>query len=1167
MTTGFSPKISGFSARGFVTDNIATTNSETHNKDHDFKPASKTINASIELTRNAKYIVSKLPATPLALKSLSDPNGLIDGNTSYGLLISNESIYTWNYNSVDGVPNTVQLPVIPSNNGFPPIALLVLPSAGSVEPGVISINSHTGHVRFYENISNASSIGLLKQHKGIDYLIKLYDKEFITFAEAIEPAGIIFTTSTGRLILLSFRDAAGKPHITTSEISGRKTSFFSSYLHPSKQIISIKAGPTVAQGERIVATITTGGNFQIWACARDGQSREIYQHEILDLLINHIKELYPAAQYGLEVLDFALLKDVKDADVFLVLTSFQTSDNESVYVLFTIKKEQEVLLIHSVYRLNTISEPYGERKPSLHVPSPGTTAFIVFENTVVLVEAIVKLEKQISNHRRKWEDIISFRSDISIIASSNDSETTIPAINLIAPKVGILRIESLNHVEEIDEQQTVSPVVKSHIEQAVFYGELVHQQEETNPIEFGLPENFNIEQSEIENDVLEVAEEILLSKSSYLPPRLSGLESHLELRKEKLEKLVEYASINFHNKIRNEVKISLIFTLEKITSALNLFKIITAYESNAKVVSIFDQTVKEFFSNNPELLLSGLDKLEIFLSKFLERLSKAKGLEDASAEIVKAAYSSILEVEKQYRYGLFNLSLDDISKDLPWFVHGQTYIYIDDIFQNYTNKYRDGQFSNQKSISSEITIGLAEILFYQLQQRILWYNSTSPKTREITDIINNDKAFYNAKSGIWTKTLVLFNAKTEALAISETYEDLKSLVEISDEDRENASSNDEELDRINLRFDHYFNKFGYPFAETLYNYYIHTSKYQALFFGFKQYNSYLQRFFAENDHGKISWIEDILNGDFSKASKVLLSVSNKNDESQSNRQLQLSIAKLSAIASIDESSIDHESQDILQDIQEELDLSEAQDAIWEQIKEFIRSDSDPLAQVDSIVKDLLNPIYKSSSIFKNSFERALSRLLSYKSLSINEIIDIFTLLNSSKTSTKLNGYYALKVLHLSNLSYLEKCINETLIWKRVILSDDWVRIFNNEENKSDEYIKELNEQTVLYQTLLNFFRDELYILNNDYSISLPDIKKLILPISQPDNLLEKYKFLSSTEVNELLEEIQTENQEILEIFTLTSEFDQWIKALIGTANENSGVKKVIINYNDLSIQN
>lgn len=1151
-SSSFTPR--GFTARGGLSGSRSPK--EAPKKTHHFT------NTSAELTGNSNYTVSKLSANPAALQnpSASTLNGVVNETTSHALLISDQAVYVWKYNSSDAIPTTTQLPVTPGNNGFPPLALLISPSAGSTEPGVVVINSHSGHIRYYENIESASAIGLLHQRKGLETQLKLADREYCTLAESIEPAGVLVSTSTGRVILISLRDSAGKAAITTSEIVRRQASFFSSAVAPHRQMAAIKSGSVVGQGERIAATITRGGYFQVRSCARDGQSKVGFEQDLAEILIEHIQ--YDPKYAGvdlakkLEIVDMALLPHF-DQDVFLLLAALEVSPTQTYYIQFVIRREQSQFLLFSAYRIRTYTKPF-EKTPQLYVPAPGSTAFIVFENAVVLAQLPTVLDHEMNNRLKKWEDIITFRSDVSIIGCGPEGLKTIdgeivqyPSVHVMIPQVGVLRVERLQTSEENMYDSSSTRMLKTHIEQAVFYGV-----SNSGPLEFDIPDDIEIDEFDLKTDLLAVADEILSSSSSYIPPRLSSLDQHLELRLSYAEKLLHYASSNFGDKLDIDTKIALVGAYEKLAAGLSLHKCINKYNTDVKFNSELGKAVTAFKSNQAksyDLFLNGLQDINDFLYILFKRLDETRNIDIIGSEIATSVYSSVMDAEKTYRYDLFGLDGSEVGTFEPWFTTNEMYLLLNDLFQKYVD-IKSTVFT-QDSTASSVAVAFAQILFYQTQQKAEWLKSKPTKTRTDQDALERLTTFVHARSDVWTKSLVLFGAKAEALAIAETYNDLKSLVEITEDDRENAQN----LDSVHMRFDYLFSKFGYPFAETLYNYYIQTGKYQILLFGFPQYSDYLHRFFTENDHGKISWVKDMLDGDYTKASQVLLAVTQKTDEKQSHRHLHLSIAKLSAL------SAQNGDDELLQDIQEELDFVEAQEGILSQIQEFIRSDGDPAAQVDSATGVLLKEPYSSatSSVNKQSFQRALSRLLSNKSLSVNELVDTYTLLNSHVTNTTANCYCSLKVLHLANQPQAVKAVNEKLTWRRAILSDDWLDILSS-KTKTEEYIKEKTEQSVLFETLLRFFKDELFIRNNDYQISLPSVRTLT-EMDSDEDLLARYKFIGAGDLPLLKKEIQAE---IDQIKALVSDFELegWIKGLIGTANTKSGADR-LINYNQLTIEN
>lgn len=70
--------------------------------------------------------------------------------------------------------------------------------------------------------------------------------------------------------------------------------------------------------------------------------------------------------------------------------------------------------------------------------------------------------------------------------------------------------------------------------------------------------------------------------------------------------------------------------------------------------------------------------------------------------------------------------------------------------------------------------------------------------------------------------------------------------------------------------------------------------------------------------------------------------------------------------------------------------------------------------------------------------------------------------------------YALKLIYLptANLTEAQVKFNEQLIWRRLFLRDDWAKL-DQTENKSDIVVERSFSNTILYETLVNIFRDGL----------------------------------------------------------------------------------------------
>ena len=106
--------------------------------------------------------------------------------------------------------------------------------------------------------------------------------------------------------------------------------------------------------------------------------------------------------------------------------------------------------------------------------------------------------------------------------------------------------------------------------------------------------------------------------------------------------------------------------------------------------------------------------------------------------------------------------------------------------------------------------------------------------------------------------------QTQSIEITEFYKDLEALVQTLE------TLPAEDIDVINL-YQEFFDKFQMLFASTLFEYYANNNKLPELFYRFPQQHDQLIQFFQDNSdkYGAISWIQDIIDGRYSDASKIL----------------------------------------------------------------------------------------------------------------------------------------------------------------------------------------------------------------------------------------------------------------------------------------------------------
>jgi nuclear pore complex protein Nup133 len=537
----------------------------------------------VELTKNTKYAVLQLPAVPSVLRTPEEQvyEGAADQNTGHALVITPNTTYVWNYTSPEHVPSAIPFVYPESPKGTQ--SLLVSPSSGSKEPGLVTVVSDSGLCTYWEAVGRAVADGLLHRRKSIEHTISLYSGEVIENFEAIEPAGIIATTSSGRFIFVTLRDQFGKPHVSSTTMTGRTQGFLSSIkgaisLAPYRRgIVSIKPGPFKGRTDRQALIISGNGDLSVWECLRTGQTKLLFDNSLKEVLVNYISGVYPHSAESFAVHDVEVFEEQQS---IFILSSFVHSLDQIFYVLYTVSLgDGNEVKIASAHRLQTYTSD-STQQPRIILPKASQTLFVVFSNAVVLLDTLPK--KSEHGISTRWEDVVSFYTNIEIIGSAAEDPLVVnrkvirqSGIVLIATTAGVIRIERYSDEQETEsgnvvlaEQQLEPQLARSTIEQAIFYG----SKSDAHYLDFNVRKEIEFDSTVLEKAFLSISSEILNTTSRYMPPVLPSMKDHLDLRVSYLAGLAEYLHHNFNGAISVDARFALLADLEKANAARALWQ-------------------------------------------------------------------------------------------------------------------------------------------------------------------------------------------------------------------------------------------------------------------------------------------------------------------------------------------------------------------------------------------------------------------------------------------------------------------------------------------------------------------------------------------------------------------------------------------------------------------
>lgn len=1139
---------------------------------------------SIILSSNDMYTVAKLPALPDRLHSepekTAPQHGAIYTRNGYALLLTHKHAMVWLYSVDVTSPETFvfALSKFSTHPSDPlPIGGLVSASASSSIPGLVVIIPSTGKVIYWESISSAATYDLKLQRNGVESSIpNLSTGETVIQITNAESAGFILAFSSGRIAYMSVRDAQGRPAISIQFLkigfgaiaAGIFGSIRNALSSSSSRIdiAAVRAMPAKKVGERDLVLGTTKGKFQCWRTHRGGHISMVTEHDTRETIILAVKtvesEMSDIPLESFELLDFTFIPNTFGASEkteneeccynLLILASLVGCHRTS-YFLTQISIKRNQVEIRNVLPIRSYTSSVNRNavsKARLYLPRPGLVAFVVFDRAVVVLstaklpnfaESQLQLEKHLS--LRTFDDVIDFQhgKKIEIVGSGmeelQDSSNMIedlksyqvkakqPAVVLLVRSGGVLRI-SATDVARLATNNPQQVNAKTKLEQAVFYGWL-----DQNPLSFALRPELKFSDDEFGAAAVELSDEILRSKTSYISTVAASVEQNLQKRSVALRSLANFLRCS-KIKLDRLTKWKLLTDAEKMKAAMLIWK---RYDTVIKnkcpgekrgLLTEVVESIHEDYKTEPVPEAGELDRIRHWfvndiwnmeisvpwahqICKYMWQDNQKNNflvfqtISEANDVIINA-------IQGAFEFREANLDLYDLSSEQ--LEHGilirgyeglpelwTSTVFISENTRKHTglvavicNEYYKKMSENDqasviiKKIRSEYS-SLLDISIRSNYERIRWCSAQGSlelqtEAKNINDLQNSVLIpHFSALSGS-------LNLPDEALDLAEKHQLLDILAMLLKlgldtcahmiKNRFRSESLDELIDRqkyLQSRNQDFFLKFGSNWANALCEAYLINGSAAELLDSMSEHQNYLTVFLRSRpEYAKISWINDVIRErDFHQSSQALLSFGLKLEPNSWCKKVTLSIGKLSLLAS---QGHDHLSSGDpkLSLLNSQIGLIKIQEEIHRQILPAICDAIDENAELQLAIEYCDNRALEKQTNFKSTLHRRISSLVSNEAMTSFDLVDLLTLMDtgSYEENTTCFGYrqfyLALKAISLEPLR-TDKLLMQRIIWRRCLLRDDWVDI-NNTNMKDDEKVSAQSRATFLYQTLMDCFQ-------------------------------------------------------------------------------------------------
>lgn len=1056
--------------------------------------ANVTAYAGQELTKNENYCVSRLPAVPPLLDSnrmdedsLFMTNGYADNATKFAVAVGDATINVWPYTSTDETPITFEFPIdeYRSADGMAPLAILTAPSLGSsLDPGLVIVGSSSGKVRYYESVQHAPAIGLINPER-IETKLALHAGELINLAENIDSVGVVVATTWKRVFVICLRDFRGNANLSIIEMLGvSKGSRLLSFLGGGKspedvgdEIVSIRQGRSLEGGGQEIIVQDAKGVFRKFvhrvsaSGARYIDPSQTLHYKLAPYLENNIDGLIPGTLMDVKFLDIWPLatghrnsNDLYTALVYVINSLNSTSEKN--LLLITFKIDHSGVLSYGSHQLPHLEfHDTDVSKPSLYIPFPCTTAFVVVGNTVVLTDINTAfLGDSDSDHflyyKPRWEDVVRLKSHVHTVGYGFEncrSSNSHPGLIILTKTDGVIRIErfpSSGAASLSDMKASTEPVslLKSHLRQAIFY-----QHSETLDFDVG-PEYSD---STVVEAVNAIVAEVLDSSSESLPPFFPSLRDSLIIRANLMHELINFVHRNFESSWAHVLP-TIVEALEKLEVSHNLWtmldattaeaallkdKVTTIIREHGLVPSTSTDIARDFFTYKA-------DDVVIILTDLIQELNTVgESLRTIIKLLVGTLYNGIFKNEASFIYGN-----SDIEARKMWIYEtnllATAEAAFDQIFSVEGKPAKGFDFlSKEDSLN---LVNLVETFYYLVTTAIQYMQDSADE--QLASYVD----WYRLRRKSWISFLVKNRLIDDALYIAEKYQDFSSVASILETERQQVSP-----ELIDDKLHHFFDVYGYDFASKLFDFYIKNDKIPQLLLKFENHQSFLERYFEENAQksAKIAWIHYIKANDYSKASHILMAASAENStSSQESNEVMLSIAKLTAVAAKLEAESPlaiAELDEMATEAEDSLTVSRAQNRLYEQILLNLLHNKQ-LLTYEYFSANFLNPKYPQDYL-NEDFKQIFVQFAQQTPLDAGNLIQILTVIHPIGNFKGVFAH-ALEVAGSINndADFRKQAID---IWLKVIaLTDDWARITATDLN-TDDVNKSRVQETVFYHTI------------------------------------------------------------------------------------------------------
>ena len=681
----------------------------------------------------------------------------------------------------------------------------------------------------------------------------------------------------------------------------------------------------------------------------------------------------------------------------------------------------------------------------------------------------------------------------------------------------------------------IAVTAKSKMEQAIFFGHMPH-----NLLDLSGRTELVFKSEDVETAALEINDSIMQCTSAYTPAITAPTDQQLKLRSTALAELIMYIQ-RFKYPLRQDIRWKLLWDAEKMAAARALWHSYNKYLSSRdpsqksllpELLDMMSELKK--VENRPECgetdivrhyLFHDVWRIELVVpwaEHAIEELHK-EGVTDNAIKVHLVAQADEIQIsvmEAAFRFRSMNATLYGIEGDLaedgilqigyeelsePW---TSTPLIVEKVKQ-LVDVSREIAYNQALRAEDEVTLDevtlknlgiirqhnprLVDISCRVFEERFR-YLKAQPEPQRKAEGEAVECTYLKVRRELILKLVDLLLPE-EAVKLAIRYQDMPALADVLFKDRdEHESHRDQQgmseseaeeittkVEVINVRMKSFFTTFGTSWANAYFSKLITRGNLWSLIDSSKETPKQLTKFLRDNpEYARLRWINEILSErSYTSAADTLFSLQKKETDLWS-RRIELSMGKLALLAAEETMQPGVKDRKRMKKVADRnMEIITIQERLDAYVRSTVRGAIDEDAALQIAMEMLCQYPLKNQPTLYESMRRAFEKLLAYKVLDIEELINMLSTidfaLNPQKDEALANQrfFLALTLLKFTDFAKSDPGridLYEKIIWRRCLIHDNWETI-NHTEHKNDSEVALITGATALFQTLRASYED------------------------------------------------------------------------------------------------